>query len=585
MLKRCSWCANAANTAFGIHTQFTQPGLQGLRIAAYTSPVPRNGDDPRGVKNQAIAVGTVVAQLSERVLAVEFRSKSLAPYIEVGSRVYVAYERNDAGESSGAGFLVGGIIVLVNSNGTFGALLDNNQIDLAVPRDKLALSEGRCKFLDNPRYDEIVAWLRSAGLTIDSDIHSTACILFVRGWRADRLYLLEGGDVSQLTHLTKSVRMSIMEKAEWQRDHHRQMRSIYKERVKERDKRYLANKYAGILSASVAFCGAFSLFGWNYKNYLKQQRSYQMKFAVKALSKQARNVSNDSSNENYVRREAQEQWIRLILRQLDALHPRIVVFTGYFGCGKSALMRRCLGKEKMNAVFVDVRNKEDPLRSVIKALGVPHVDACGDPLDFISEVCQKAAANTGKIPVLVLKLRDQDNLSRVYNEAVTLSCDHRVCHLVIEVPIEALTFTNTALPHLDFYSIPNFTETQAYQYVQNRVDPLDMEQFHDLLGTNSNDLDELLAAMQQRGIKPTDYAMEKLQKAMHQLQMIWATSPQVKHALKRLAQLPFEEGEREGMDDMGLHDPALKHVVIYHPVKDSWLFSSKVFHTAVRCSL
>lgn len=558
---------------------FCQPGLDGLRIAAYKSFSGTKEEDARGFLNQALAIGNVVAQLSERVMAVEFRESSLAPFMEIGARIYVTYERQ--GEDPRA-LLLSGVIVLVNPNGTYGVLLDNNQIDLAVPREKIAIFEGRCKFLESPKYKEVTEWIHSAGVEAQADIQSTSCILFLRGWRADRLYLLEAGDISPLRHLNKSVRMSIMEKAEWQRDHHRQMRSIYKERVKEKDKRYLFSKYAGILSASVAFCGAFSLFGWNYKNYLKQQRTYQMRFAVKSLCSQT--AESDFATSKYINRVAQEQWICQILRQLNTLHSRILVFTGYFGCGKSALTRACLAKEKMNALFVDVRNKEDSLRSVIKAMGVPYVDSCGDPLDFISEACQKATAYTGKIPVVVLKLRDEDNLSRVYNEAVTLTCDRRVCHLIIEVAMEALTFTNTALPHLDFYTVPNFTLSQAYQYMQHQVDPLDMEVFQDMIGTNSNDLDELLAAMHQRGIQPTEYAQQKVNKAMKQLQMTWSTSSEVKEALKRLASFPFEEGEHEGVDENLLLSEGLQDIVLYNPVKDTWLFSSKVFHTATKLS-
>lgn len=581
---RLRLAADAASTAIAAavgsqKSHFSQPGLDGLRIAAYKKFSKTKDEDARGLLNQALAIGNVVAQLSEKVMAVEFRESSLAPFMEVGSRIYVTYEPQNEDSKS---LLISGVIVLVNPNGTFGVLLDNNQIDLAVPREKIAVSEGRCKFLESQKYKEVADWIQSAGVESQADIQSTTCILFLRGWRADRLYLLEAGDISPLRHLTKSVRMSIMEKAEWQRDHHRQMRSIYKERVKEKDKRYLFSKYAGILSASVAFCGAFSLFGWNYKNYLKQQRTYQMRFAVKALSNQT--VESSFSTSKYISRTAQEQWICQILRQLNTLHPRILVFTGYFGCGKSALTRACLAKEKMNSVFVDVRNKEDSLRSVIKAMGVPYVEACGDPLDFISEACQKATAYTGKIPVIVLKLRDEDNLSRVYNEAVTLACDRCVCHLIIEVAMEALTFTNTALPHLDFYTVPNFTPSQAYQYVQHQVDPLDMEVFQDMIGTNSNDLDELLAAMHQRGTQPTEYAHQKVSKTMKQMQMTWSTSHELKEALKRLASFPFEEGEREGVDEVLLRDERLSDIVIYNPVKDTWLFSAKVFHTATKLS-
>lgn len=592
---RCSrflaLAAEAVPSSVAKSKSFSQPGLEGLRVAAYQKFAAEGlkERDDRGVLNQALAIGTVVAQLSEKVLAVEFRPTSLAPFIEVGTRIYVSYEAQQGGASENVNgdpqkrFLVSGVIILVNSNGTYGVLLDNNQIDLAVPRERIAVSEGRCKFLDSERFKQVAEWIRSAGVESSTDIYSTSCILYLRGWRAERLYLLESGDISQLTHLTKSVRMSIMEKAEWQRDHHRQMRSIYRERVKERDKRYLFSKYAGILSASVAFCGAFSLFGWNYKNYLMEQRSFQMRFAVNAL---CRTLKEEESVENkkYVCRDAEEQWIRQILQRLDLLHPRIVVFTGYFGCGKSALTRSCIAKEKINALFVDVRNKEDPLRSVIKAMGVPHVEACGDPLDFFSEACQKATAYTGSIPVVVLKLRDEDNLSRVYNEAVSLACDRRMCHLVIEAPLEALTPNNTALPHLDFYTVPNFSSTQAYQYVDHRMEPLDMEFFRSSIGTNSNELDELLAAIQQREISPSEYAQQKVEKAMRQLQMTWSSSDALKKSLKRLATFPFEEGQHEGPDEVNLRHEALRDIVLFNPVKNTWQFRSKVLLTATKCS-
>jgi ABC-type cobalamin/Fe3+-siderophores transport system ATPase subunit len=615
------------------HSSFTQPGLEGLRIAAYSPSAPGT---PHPQNRQPIAIGHIVAQLSSLVFAVDFKDSPEPSVVTMGSRVYVAYEREDGvppTASGGKGFVIGGIVVRVNPNGTFGVLLDNNNTDLAVPQEKIAVTEGVCKFLYHPRYLQVVEWVRSAGLAETDEVEGTACILYHRGWRAERLYLLEASDIRNMTHLSKSARMSLMEKAEWQRDHHRQMRSIYKERVKERDRRYMSAKYAGILSASVAFCGAFSLFGWNYRNYTKHQRSYQLKFAVRTLCKKiapgaaeatestaaavagASSISKASTAwwwwpwpsssatitkgavatdsgpggaahrpSKHICRDAQEKWIRQVFRQLDTAHPRIVVLTGYFGCGKSSLCRTALREEGMIGVFVDVRNKEDTLRSVIKAMGVPHVDACGDPLDFIAEACYKAkSAMDGKTPVIVLKLREGDNLTRVYNEAITLACDRRMCHIVVELPLESLTMTNTSLPRLDFYTVPNFSRAQAYEYIQHRLDALDMETFLDTVGTNSNDLDELLAAVHQRRVTPTDYTNQKLLKAMRQLQAAWGDNEALKVAVKRLAQLPYDEGQHEGLDDGSLNHPALRGIIFYNPVQDVWVFENQVLHTAVNC--
>ncbi|GET86197.1 tuzin, putative [Leishmania tarentolae] len=593
---------------------FAQPGLEGLRIAAYA---PTEPGVLSSLRRPPVSVGHVVAQLSFFVFAVDFNSSPAPSAVSLGSRVYVAYEREDVDLTSqhGSGgvesapsrvFLVGGLVVRVNPSGSLSVLLDNNKIDLAVPPEKIAVSEGVCKFLNHPKYLQVVEWVRSAGLTEKDDVESTACTLYHRGWRAERLYLLEASDIRSMAHLSQCARMSLLEKAEWQRDHHRQMRNIYRERVKELDRRYMSAKYAGILSASVAFCGAFSLFWWNYRNYLTHQRSYQMRLAVKTLCKKVPRGSDTTIDEaledagvetssspspahrplGHVSRVAQERWLRHVFNQLDTAHPRIVVITGYFGCGKTSLCRTAIQAAGMAGVFVDVRNKEDTLRSVIKALGVPHVEACGDPLDFISEACRKAQSiSGGKTPVIVLKLREGDSLARVYNEALTLACDRRSCHIVVELPLESLTTTNTLLPRLDFYTVPNFSRSQAYEYIQHRLDALDMKVFLDTVGTNSNDLDEVLAAAHQHGVSPTEHTNQKLTKAMRRLQTAWGDDAQLKAAVKRLAQLPYDEGQHEGVDDTSLNHPSLRDVIFYNSVQDVWLFKSQALHTAASCLL
>ncbi|CAD2215710.1 tuzin [Angomonas deanei] len=139
---------------------------------------------------------------------------------------------------------------------------------------------------------------------------------------------------------------------------------------------------------------------------------------------------------------------------------------------------------------------------------------------------------------------------------------------------------NTSLPRLDFYTVPLFTPRQAFDYTQHTVDPLSLQHFIEVVGTNSNDLDELFAAVNQRSTAPTNYINHKLVRAMRHLQSVCANSPASRTALHRLASFPFESGQHSGVDSAALRHPRLKDIVLYDPVRDAWLFRSKVLHTA-----
>lgn len=41
---------------------------------------------------------------------------------------------------------MGGLVIKANGNGTLGVLLDNNRIDLAVPREKVIVTASQCRF-------------------------------------------------------------------------------------------------------------------------------------------------------------------------------------------------------------------------------------------------------------------------------------------------------------------------------------------------------------------------------------------------------------------------------------------------------
>ncbi|CAJ1015292.1 hypothetical protein IOCL1545_000065200 [Leishmania shawi] len=99
---------------------------------------------------------------------------------------------------------MGGFVVRVNPNGTLGVLLENNRVDLGVPPERIAVTEGVCKPLSHPGYLQVAEWVRSAGLSGADEVEGTACMLYHRGWRAERLCLLEASG----THC-----MSLMEEA------------------------------------------------------------------------------------------------------------------------------------------------------------------------------------------------------------------------------------------------------------------------------------------------------------------------------------------------------------------------------------
>lgn len=602
-----------ATTAAASSTTVTNGNLQGLSVAAFV------GNSKSAATDLPVAIGRITAQISSEVYAVSFNELSLSPVIEVGCRVYIIQGHTGGGEdrsdaivapaptptppaSSGSNKAsssskgsnvqapsppllafevpktIAGLVAKVNGNGTYGVLLDDDKFEPIVPRDHILLSEGRSKLLTNEKYESVLAWVKSAGVDKRSDQESTACILFSRGWRAEKLYLLDQQDVHCLSHLNKSVRMTLLEKADWEREHQRQRRDMSKERLKEKDIRYVLTKYSSVFSACVAVFTAISVFTWNYKNFRKGLRSTQMEIAVESMTQDIRKPKTDR---NEVSRSSELERLRQMMRRLDVQHPRVVVVTGSNGAGKSHLCRVAAYKEKLAAVFVDIRGNEDPLKAVVKSLGVQNVDVCGDLHDFISEACDVAKKKmNGTTPLIVMKLRE-GNLQRVYNEAIALACDRRLCHVLIECPIECVTISVSSLPRLDFYTVPTFTAAEAFQYTQHLIDPLELLYFVDIVGTNSNDLDELIAAVVQRDLGGAEYTNRKLIKAMRQLQGIWTKDARLRAAVTKLSEHEYDVGLRE-MHDLTLKHDALKDIVFYNAVADSWMFQNKLYHSAAR---
>nr|CAJ2472070.1 unnamed protein product [Leishmania braziliensis] len=175
--------------------------------------------------------------------------------------------------------------------------------------------------------------------------------------------------------------------------------------------------------------------------------------------------------------------------------PRTVAFTGSAGSDASVLWRSAVAMQVLPHVCVDVRGTEDTLRSVVKALGV---EVCGDLLDFVEEACRMARAARGETPLLLLRLREGSSLQRVYRDVAALAFDRRVCHVVMEVPTEALSMASAGLPRLDLCVIPAFSREEAFAHTRRAIDPVSLGPSLDVVGVSRSDVDDVIAAVRQR---------------------------------------------------------------------------------------
>lgn len=559
-------------------------------------------------EDRPVALGRLISKITETAYKVKFfkagpksnagvlkKGDDAPPLtLDVGTRVTIGFEDNPVSPAAvvHSGMYMKGTIAKVNGNATYTLLMDSDEVELSVAPKRIVAREPAKKVFHNAKYLEMVAWLRSC-VYDPRDVEAVAFILFSRGWRVERLYLLEKVDLAQLRFISPIERASITEKAQWECDHHNVIRMLHRERVKDRDWRYALGKYKGTISCISGIFVVTYVFTSNLRAYRRQQRGYQLKTATNTLLKSVTGEANGTAvsavadKAFVVERREEEALVASVLSQMVPSHPRIVVFTGSSGSGKSVLCRNAVRRLNAPTVRVDIRGTEDTLRSVVKALGVNNVEVCGDLLDFVAEAMRGATPNgSDRIPFLVMKLRENSSLEKVYRESIGLVSDYQACHIILEVPLKSLTASNVALPRLDFFYVPTFSREQAFAYTEHMLNALDMVYFVETVGTNSNDLDELYAALRQRGVDPVAYTSLKLMKAMRRLRAaLDPMSAPVRDAVKQLASVPFADGVHdETVGDLtALADPALREFVVYDPVQDTWRFTQQVFHTAARC--
>lgn len=522
--------------------------------------------------------GQITAQIAGNVYTVMFEEVRNFPSVEIGSKVVVRREdgKRDAG-----------LIARVHGNGYFAVLFDDDKFEKHVARDNLTVIDGRPRFLSNERYKELLNWICEAGVVKRNDAEVTACILYHRGWRAETMYLLEAPDVHCLHYLNKSVRMTVLEQAEWEKERTRALRDLQKEKVKEASWAYRMTKYSGVVSACIACFAAISVFTWNFKNYQRSTRAYQLAIAKQTLID--RFIVKNPPQQRVIARPETEASLRTVIDRLDVDHPRLVVISGPKGVGKSTVCARVLSNSSAPGIRVVIRPNDDPLRQIIKALKVSNIDACGDLLQFVSEACAQVKRETGKTPYLMLQL-NEEKISRVYHEAVALACDQRVAHVLLEVDFKGLQGCEHLL-RVDVYTIKAFTPEEAFEYVGRKIDPLALNDFIELAGTNASDLDELIAASVQRGLEPEKFLTQKLTQTMQLLRAMVKKDDDLKDILRVLSKAPFEEGfsidriTNAHLEKLTMPNGTHNRVIYRNPEDDRWYFSSRLLYTCSRAVL
>ncbi|GET92254.1 tuzin-like protein [Leishmania tarentolae] len=577
--------------------------LEGLSIGVLpTHPASVFEDRP-------VALGRVVKRFSEVAYEVEALfadDKSCAGEsrygdaaqrltVAIGTRVTLKSE-GEAATTAAVGqsaLHVRGTIVKVNGNATYIVLKENGEVELSVGRERIAELQPPKKVLHSARLVALVRWLRSC-VHDPRDVEAIALILFNLGWRVELMYLLEHADLLSFLFVSKAELNSISEKAQWEREHHKVIRMLRRERVKDRNFRYALAKYKGTMSCIAGILVVGYVFTTNLRAYRRQQRGHQLRTAIETLTKAERPSKEEgllmaADDDVVVRCEDEEALVRSVLTQMAPSHPRIVALVGLCDGVRCVPCRRAVGVEGVQLVHVDVDGTEDTLRSVVKALGVNNVEVCGDLLSFVEEVMRGATVKgSDRIPFLVMRLREGSDLSKVYGEVVSLVGDCQACHIILEVPMRALTPSNVSLPRLDFYCIPPFSTDRVFAYTEHKLDPLGLVHFVEVVGTRGSDVDELCAALRQRGVDPVTYTNVTLMRAMRRLQAaLGPPGSPARAAIQQLASMPFADGVRDySVGAMSvLEQPDLQEMVLYDPVQDVWRFSQQVFHSAARCIL
>ncbi len=565
-----------------------------MRVSAFVSSGPA----------VPVAVGEVVAQLAENLYSVKFQVPDTGTIIEVGTRVVT--EKVD-------GTTAAGLVAHVHGDGTFSILYDDDTLEENVPRKRISVSSGRLAMNSGAltKYEGVVNWIKDAGVQKRIDILSAAIVLYRRGWRRENMYLLEFPDVHCLSHLNKSVRQGILEAAEDEKSKRRLKREMAMEQLKEQQNwRYKMLKYSGFVATMSGFFGVCSVFFWNFKNYRRQQRPAQVENAVSTM---LNSIYKRRLNEDEMVARGETERLCHFIQGIDKNNPQLIFVTGNHGSGKSTCITDAARQTRCPHVIVELRGseKQDPIRAVVRGMGVTSLDLCGDLFQFVNEVCKELRRVTGNVPIIVLKpkggfIQQTSSLlsggggvtggagvsgsgvgthgggngvmdfGYIFNDALSLVSERHCANVIIELDTESLT----QLPHLPrtaIFHLEDMTENEATKYLAHRIDPVAITELLSTVGTNTIDLDECISAVRHHEVDIDDFICGKLSKA---IAAIRRQPLDVQAILSEVAQQPFQAGVRRRPPRV---DEAIqKGFLMYHWENQAWIFRSKLHYEAAK---
>ncbi|TPP52770.1 hypothetical protein CGC21_28225 [Leishmania donovani] len=250
----------------------------------------------------------------------------------------------------------------------------------------IVVTEGVCTFLNDLKYLQVVERVCFAGLSATDD----------------------------------SARMPLMEKEAWQRYHHRQMRNIYRKRVRKRDRRCTPAKYPGIISVSL-----------DCRTYPPQQLSDQMRFVVKTLRKKVHLGQRDhhrraASSDGYGNTDGFLCCASPPVERLStgSAHLAILVITGYFEFGVSELCRRAPHVEGMSASSLLSATRNTGLAASRRSAWTPWEGACR---------MAKAAKGEAPLQALACTQHTTDAVSRNHLINITAASGNGLAELLAAV--------------------------------------------------------------------------------------------------------------------------------------------------------
>eukprot|EP00759_Apiculatamorpha_spiralis_P015261 PhF_6_TR2193/c0_g2_i1/m.3632 len=546
--------------------------------------------------NEPLGFGTVLGSVEEDVsngetdvFRVRFDSTNLGvtAHLDLATTVWVL--STDRASS--------GYIAKVRGDGTYSVLFDDGRFEAIVSRDRIVASEGKSAILQTEKCKNITAWLMEAGVDRRGDAELASLVLCKAGWRKEKLYLLKLEDVALLQHLHRSARACILEVAEWELESVRVARDRLKEKEKEESWSYFIVKYAGVVSATFASFGVCSVFLWNYLNYRRTRRFYQMSLAVDHLTADAKDTLNFRVTQSIPRPEDEDRF-KATLRGHSESNPVSLVMLGSRGNGKSTIVRRVF-QERKGVVYVGVRigwKHDDLTRAVVRALGVESTDTIGDLTTFMMEALRKAAAINGALPTIVYAVRigdnpqeNQDLVNAVFNQQRYLSHDLKIASTISEVDDTRVNTKPSILHELTVFRLGEFTKKQAKERTRGIINESQIHEFEKSIGLSPNMLDQAVALAESSRMTPNDFIEKCLVEAgltIQSFRQCWKTDSVMFDVLTHLSHSSYQHGVGLSRYPLIANRADVPNEVFHIDWTERMIkFNSKALHTAAQSML